>query len=149
METKEVLFTVMCEEETELAKLRDLKDLKTNLIGSQYRIRGEVENYEEDISGYPSMSFSVYVRGDFDTQDFKKAIDYFSGKVHFMSLAAWCVGWEGDPQTPPDDNEKTLIASFQWNVHGAKILERRWDLNRKAVNVHVEDFTSACCVAAI
>ena len=149
METKEVLFTVMCEEETEIAALRQLGDLKANLIGSQYRIRGDVESYEEDISGYPSVSFSVYVRGDFNTADFKKAIDYFSSKTPFMSLAAWCLGWEGDPQTPPDDNDKTLIASFQWNTHGAKILERRWDLERKAVNVHVEDFSSSCCAAVI
>lgn len=147
MEIKEVLFTVICEDESELQKLKNLDDIKTNLIGSQYRVRGNIEDYEEDVSGYPAISFSVLVRGDFNTQDFKKAIDYFKSKTDFMSLSAWGVGWEGDPQTPPDDNHKDLIASFQWNVNGSKILERRWNETREAVNVHVEDFASACCAA--
>ena len=143
MEIKEVLLTVCCKERAELDVLAAMRqDMKNNLNSSPYSIRGDVEVESEEISGWPALTMTFRVRGDYSLERFRGSVAWLRKQLPTVEIAsAWGVGWEGPAENIPNDNDKVLVATYNWNSGTNRILERRRiSATTAAVHVHSEDF---------
>ena len=143
MEIKEVLLTVCCKEQAELDALATKRqDMKNNLNNSPYSIRGDVEIEPEEISGWPALTITLRVRGDYNLERFRGSVTWLRKQLPSLEIAsAWGLGWDGPAENIPSDNEKVLVATYNWNAGTNRILERRRiSATTAAVHVHSEDF---------
>ena len=143
MEIKEVLITACCKDETGIkALLQDKQALKNHLNGSPYLIRGEVDAYEEDVSGYPAISLDFSCRGDYSLERFRGAVSWLLEQLPTMEIAtAWGLGWEGPGSVIPEDRDKMLVASYHWSNEANRLFERRRvSAINSSVHVHTEDY---------